>query len=252
MSIPKTALVTGGSQRIGKAICEGLSEAGYAVGVHYHSSPELADRLVSEIETKGGSAATVEADLTDSGAVRELLAKTSDSLGPVGLLVNNASIFEDDRFEASDETLWDAHFDIHVKAPSILTAALHEQLPDGTEGLVVNIIDQRMWKLTPSFPSYTLSKSALWTATRTMAQAFAPKLRVNAIGPGPTLPSPRQSQDGFQKQVHTLLLKRAPDLSEFARTILYFAETRSVTGQMIALDGGQHLAWDTADQRVKE
>jgi len=252
MSIPQTALVTGGSQRIGKAISEGLSAAGYSVAIHYHSSSDNADILVDNIRSEGGKAAAIEADLTSSAATRELMAKAMDALGPIGLLVNNASIFENDSFNASDEALWDAHFDVHVKAPSILTAALYDQLPEGAEGLAVNIIDQRIWKLTPKFPSYTLSKSALWTATRTMAQAFAPKLRVNAIGPGPTLPSPRQSQENFQKQVDTLLLKRSPDLAEFARTILYFAETKSVTGQMIALDGGQHLAWDTGDQRVKE
>lgn len=252
MSIPRTALVTGGSQRIGKAICEGLSAARYAIAIHYHSSSDDADVLVGEIEAAGGKAAAVKADLTDGTATRELIANAKEALGPIGLLVNNASIFESDRFDVSDETLWDAHFDIHVKAPSILTAALHDQLPEGVEGLAVNIIDQRMWKLTPAFPSYTLSKSALWTATRTMAQAFAPKLRVNAIGPGPTLPSPRQSQESFRSQVNTLLLERAPDLTEFVRTILYFVEAKSVTGQMIALDGGQHLAWDTADQRVKE
>jgi len=252
MSIPRTVLITGGSQRIGKSISEGLSAAGYAIAVHYHSSSDDADILVDEIEAAGGKALAVEADLTSSAATRELMAKAGDALGPIGLLVNNASIFEDDSFDARDEALWDAHFDIHVKAPSILTAALRDQLPENAEGLVVNIIDQRIWKLTPTFSSYTLSKGALWTATRTMAQAFAPKLRVNAIGPGPTLPSPRQSHKSFQNQVDTLLLKHAPDLTEFVRTILYFVEAKSVTGQMIALDGGQHLAWDTGDQLVKE
>ncbi|MGI9356740.1 MAG: SDR family oxidoreductase [Rhizobiaceae bacterium] len=252
MSFPRTALITGGSLRIGKAICEGLSAAGYAVAVHYHSSSNDAHLLVDEIRAAGGKAVAVQADLTDSVAVRNVMADANKALGPIGLLVNNASVFESDSFEVDDEILWNTHFDVHVKAPSVLTAAQYDQLPQDTQGLAVNIIDQRVWKLTPAFSSYTLSKSALWTATRTMAQTFAPRLRVNAIGPGPTLPSPRQSQESFQKQVDTLLLKRAPDLVEFTRTILYLAETGSVTGQMIALDGGQHLAWDTGDQRVEE
>ena len=252
MSIPRTALVTGGSQRIGAAICAGLAEAGYAVAVHYNTSSDVAETLLADIVSRGGKAVAVQADLTETAEVRDLVAEAGAALGPIGLLVNSASIFEDDSFDATDEEQWDAHFDIHVKAPSILTAALHDQLPPDADGLAVKIIDQRMWKLTPKFPSYTLSKSALWTATRTMAQQFAPRLRVNAIGPGPTLPSARQTQESFDSQVDTLLLKRAPDLAEFARTILYFAEAKSVTGQMIALDGGQHLAWDTADQRVQE
>ncbi len=252
MSIPKTALVTGGANRIGKAICEGLGEAGYAVAIHHHASSDDADALVQSINSAGGKAVTVQADLTDADETRNLVSVASEALGPLGLLVNNASIFEHDGFDADDEQLWNSHFDIHVKAPSILTATLYDQLPATTEGLAINIIDQRVWKPTPRFASYTLSKNALWAATQTMAQAFAPRLRVNAIGPGPTLPSFRQTRENFDKQVDTLLLRRAPDLREFVETILYFVNAMSVTGQMIALDGGQHLAWDTADQLVKE
>jgi NAD(P)-dependent dehydrogenase (short-subunit alcohol dehydrogenase family) len=143
--------------------------------------------------------------------------------------------------------LFDRHFDVHVKAPSFLAEAFSKQLAADTDGLIVNIIDERVWKLTPRFYSYTLSKAALWAATRTMAQTFAPRIRVNAIGPGPTLPNTRQTPDDFARQSQNLLLKRGPDLSEFGATIRYLWSAKSVTGQMIALDGGQHLAWETPE-----
>lgn len=246
----KTVLVTGGSQRVGRSICLGLSQAGYAVGVHYNSSAGPADALVQEIVAAGGRAASVKADLSNSAETKTLVERTIEQLGPVGLLVNNASLFEEDSLDHIDDALWDRHFAVHVKAPAILASAVAAQKPD--DALIVNIIDERVWKLTPNFTSYTLSKSSLWTATRTMAQALAPNIRVNAIGPGPTLPSYRQSQEDFDAQVTNLLLQRSPDLSEFTNTILYFAGAKSVTGQMIALDGGQHLGWQTPDQDAPE
>lgn len=246
----KTALVTGGSQRVGRSICKGLANAGYAVAVHYNSSPKEADELVTQLREDGHTATAVSADLSNSTEVRALLPKARELLGPIGLLVNNASLFQEDSLATLDDELWDKHFNVHVKAPALLTAALAGNIEPAHEGLVINIIDERVWKLTPNFTSYTLSKAALWTATQTMAQALAPKVRVNAIGPGPTLPSWRQTQEEFNRQLDTLLLKRAPLLEEFAETILYFAKMRSITGQMIALDGGQHLGWDTADQRI--
>jgi NAD(P)-dependent dehydrogenase (short-subunit alcohol dehydrogenase family) len=165
----------------------------------------------------------------------------------VRLLVNNASVFEDDDAADFDWEQWERHFAVHLKAPVLLTRTLAEALPADQDGLVVNIVDQRVWRPTPRFFSYTLSKSALWTATRTMAQAFAPRLRVNAIGPGPTLKNERQDEADFAAQVDALILKRGPDLDEFGLTIRYLWKARSVTGQMIALDGGQHLAWETPD-----
>ncbi len=143
--------------------------------------------------------------------------------------------------------MFDRHFDLHVKAPSFLAQDFAAQLPQDEEGLIVNIIDERVWKLTPRFYSYTLSKAALWAATRTMAQTFAPRIRVNAIGPGPTLPNARQTAQDFARQSEGLLLRRGPDLSEFGATIRYLWTAKSVTGQMIALDGGQHLAWETRE-----
>ncbi|NKB51277.1 MAG: SDR family oxidoreductase [Rhizobiaceae bacterium] len=242
----KTALVTGGAQRIGRSICLGLADAGYAVSVHHNSSNTAANDLVAQINSNDGHAVPVQADLSNSREARGLIDRTVAELGPVGLLVNNASLFEEDSLDKLDDEVWDRHFAVHVKAPAILASAFSEQGID--DGLIINMIDERVWKLTPNFTSYTLSKSALWTATQTMAQALAPNIRVNAIGPGPTLPSHVQTQDAFEEQLQTLLLKRAPDLSEFIDTILYFVSAKSVTGQMIALDGGQHLGWRTSDQ----
>lgn len=252
MGIRKTALVTGGSARVGRAICEGLAEAGYAIAVHYNSSATEADALVETLRKQSIDAVSIQADLSSTKDTSSLIDLANGELGPLGILVNNASLFEEDSFDIPDEDLWDKHFAVHVKAPALLTSAFAKQVSEGEQGLVVNIIDERVWKLTPNFASYTLSKSALWTATQTMAQNFAPHIRVNAIGPGPTLPSSRQTDSEFEKQLSTLPLKTAPDLSDFAKTILYFADMKSVTGQMIALDGGQHIGWETPDQRLPE
>ncbi len=243
----RTALVTGGARRIGKAIVEDLAAHGFAVAIHCSRSRAEAERLAGGIEAAGGRAVVLPADLTDSAAADQLVTAAIDALGPLGLLVNNASIFAEDAVLDFDESIWDRHFAVHVKAPAVLARRFAASLPDETEGLIVNMIDQRVWKPTPHYFSYTLSKGALWTATRTMAMALAPRIRVNAIGPGPAIASVRQRDRDFEAQVDGLVLKRGPDLAEFGRTIRYLWDARSVTGQMIALDGGQHLAWQTPD-----
>jgi NAD(P)-dependent dehydrogenase (short-subunit alcohol dehydrogenase family) len=243
----RTALVTGGARRIGKAIVEDLAAHGFAVAIHCNRSRDEAQALAAEIEASGGRAAVVEADLTDMQSADGLIAAATRALGSVNLLVNNASVFEDDSVEDFDLAVWERHFAVHLKAPAILSRRFAAALADDAEGLIVNIVDQRVWKPTPRYFSYTLSKSALWTATRTMAQALAPRIRVNAIGPGPTLANVRQGKQDFDAQVDGLLLKRGPDLDEFGSAIRYFWGARSVTGQMLALDGGQHLAWRTPD-----
>ena len=245
------ALITGGARRIGKAIATDLAQAGMAVAIHYRGSSQAAETLAQSIVEAGGKAASYNADLTDPNSTRALFDQVHSAFGQVSLLVNNASIFEADTAHAPDIALMDAHFAVHVKAPVLLTAAMAAQ-SELTDGLVVNIIDQRVWALTPRFFSYTLSKSALWTATRTMAQQFAPKIRVNAIGPGPTLANERQSPGDFDAQIAALLLQRGPELAEFGSTIRFLMANRSITGQMIALDGGQHLAWQTPDTNVVE
>jgi len=243
----KTALVTGGAKRIGKAIVEDLAAHGFAVAIHANASAAEAEELAAQLRAQGGNAAAIAADLTDTASVATVMAKAVDAVGPIGLLVNNASLFKKDSLEEFDETVWDRHFALHVKAPSLLARDFSAQLPEEHSGLIVNIVDQRVWSPNPRFYSYMLSKSALLTATKTMAQALAPRIRVNAIGPGPTLPNERQNQADFQTQVDAVILKTGPQLEEFGRTIRFLFDTPSMTGQMIALDGGQHLAWQTPD-----
>lgn len=241
------ALVTGGAKRIGKAIVEDLASHGFAVAIHANRSHDEADSLAAGINQSGGRAAVVSADLTDMDAVSDLVGQAEAALGPISLLVNNASLFVDDSIEDFDWQAWDRHFAIHVKAPALLAQNFASALPEGRDGLIVNIIDQRVWRPTPRYFSYALSKSALWTQTQMLAQALGPRIRVNAIGPGPTLKNARQDDSDFDAQLAGLILKRGPELPEFGATIRYLWEARSVTGQMIALDGGQHLAWQTPD-----
>ena len=246
-SAAPTALVTGGAKRIGAAIVEDLAAHGFAVAIHCNGSLSEADALAGRLRRDGARVEVLQADLTDASAAGELVGRAAQALGPVGLLVNSASIFADDSLQTFDPAVAERHFAIHVTTPLILARRFAEALPEDAEGLIVNIIDQRVWKPTPRYFSYTLAKSTLWTATRTMAQALAPLIRVNAIGPGPTLANARQEPRDFAAQVDGLILKRGPALSEFGATIRYLWEARSVTGQMIGLDGGQHLAWQTPD-----
>ncbi len=241
------ALVTGAGKRVGRAIALDLAIHGFAIAVHANSSKEEAEETASIIRDAGGTAEVFLGDLSDPEVPGRLIRAIGKKLGTLRLLVNNASIFEADTADAFDPDLFDRHMAVHVKAPALLAAAMAKDLPKDTDGLVVNMIDQRVKRLTPNFFSYTLSKSALWTATRTMAMTYAPQIRVNAIGPGPTLKSPRQSDDEFARQVKAVPLERSPELGEFGATIRYFWDNRSVTGQMVALDGGQHLAWETPD-----
>ncbi|MGO8068854.1 SDR family oxidoreductase [Rhizobium leguminosarum] len=243
----RSALITGAAKRIGRAIAEDLAANGFSVAIHANGSIGEAEELVAELRRKGYRATALQADLTDIGETGELITRASEALGPLDLLVNNASVFQHDSARSFNAATWALHFDLHVRAPSILAAAFEQQMPAEAAGLIVNIIDQRVWALRPSFYSYTLSKSALWTATQTLAQALAPRIRVNAIGPGPSMPSERQAMEDFQAQVSALILQRGPALEEFGQTIRFLYDTPSITGQMIALDGGQHLAWQTPD-----
>ncbi len=244
---PIVALVTGGARRIGRTIVEDLAANGFSVAIHYNRSRKDAAELADALTARCVKACVVEADLSDREAAGGLIKQVQTVLGSVRLLVNNASMFEDDDVSNFNGEGWDRHLAVNLEAPVILTRTMARHLPPQADGLAVNLIDQRVWRLTPRFFSYTLSKSALWTATQTMAQALAPRVRVNAIGPGPTLASARQDAAGFQAQTDALLLKRGPELPEFGATIRWLWNAKSVTGQMVALDGGQHLAWETPD-----
>ena len=245
----QAVLVTGAAKRIGRAIALALAGEGYAVAVHYGRSREAAEALVAEIESSGGRACAVQGDLADAQAVARLVPEAASGLGrSLTMLVNNASEFEPDDLIALDPEQWERHFAINLRAPSFLVRDFARQCPEGADGLVVNLLDQRVWKPTPHFFSYQLTKSALWTATQTMAQALAPRgIRVNAIGPGPTVSNTRQGDDDFRKQVEATPLKRGASPEEIAKAVLFLAATPAMTGQMLALDGGQHLAWETPD-----
>lgn len=243
----KAALVTGAAHRLGRAIAEHLAIEGYAVAVHYGRSQEAAEALVATIQARGGRAAAVAADLAAAPDVAALIPAACAAVGPLTLLVNSASQFEPDSMGDLDRARFDRHLAINLTAPVFLADAFARQLPDGEDGCVVNIIDQRVWRPTPHFASYTLAKSALWMATQTMAQALAPRIRVNAVGPGPTLPNARQRQEDFDRQASAVPLGRGAAPQDVAEAVLYLARARSVTGQMIAVDGGQHLAWRTPD-----
>ncbi len=240
---PRTALVTGAGKRLGRAIALALAEAGYAVAVHYGEGAADADALVTEITKGGGRAVALAADLAQEDEVAGLIGRAAEALGPLDALVNNASVFErDEALDATRES-WDRHMEINLRAPFVLAQGLARQLPKGAAGNIVNILDQRVENLTPHFVSYTLSKSGLWTLTRTLALALAPDIRVNAVGPGPVLPSPRQSQAQFDAQARATPLGRAVTPKEIADAVVFLLAAPSVTGQMIAVDGGQHLNW---------
>ena len=237
----KTALITGAARRIGRALALDLAEAGWSVAIHYRNSSAEAESLAREIAGKGGRAETFRADLSDRNALTHLVAATGHELGPLTTLINNASEFLPDTLQSLDEATWDVHLGINLKAPVFLAQAMASQLPEGAEGNIINIIDQRVWNLTPEFFSYTISKAGLWTATRTLAQALAPRIRVNAIAPGPVMRSIHQTQDDFEREKQTTLLGRGPSVEEIASAVRFILATPSLTGQMIALDGGQHL-----------
>jgi NAD(P)-dependent dehydrogenase (short-subunit alcohol dehydrogenase family) len=250
-AIPRAALVTGAGRRIGRAIALELAQAGYAVVLHAHRSRAEAEKLAGEIVKAGGRASVVLADLADSEAVRGIVPAAA-AFGPLTLLVNNASQFDEDDVGSLARARFEHTMAVNLTAPVFLSQAFAAQAPDGADASIVNIVDQRVLKLTPRFFSYTLSKSALASATVTLAQALAPKLRVNAVAPGPTLPSPRQSHDEFARQAASVPLKRGPSPEDIAAAVLYLAQAKSVTGTVIAVDGGQHLAWKTTDSDVAE
>ncbi|HXQ50840.1 MAG TPA: SDR family oxidoreductase [Stellaceae bacterium] len=244
--VPRAALVTGAAQRIGRAIALALGADGWAVAVHHHRSQAQAEAVVAEISRAGGKAVAIAADLTSEAATERLVPAAAKALGPLGALVNNASVFERDEALAVTRTSWDRHIETNLRAPFVLMQNFARQLPAECGGAIVNLLDERVWNLTPHFVSYTLSKAGLWTLTRTMALALAPRIRVNGIGPGPTLPSPRQTDEQFRRQWTAMPLGRGTSPEEIADAVRFILAAPSMTGQMIALDGGQHLGWAPA------
>jgi NAD(P)-dependent dehydrogenase (short-subunit alcohol dehydrogenase family) len=243
----KTALITGAARRIGRQLALDLAGAGYDIAVHCNASRVDAEEVATAIRSKGRSAVVIGADLAREEAPQRIMAEAVAAFGVVGVLINNASLFEEDDLDSMTGESWQLHQAINLRAPIMLAQAFARQLPAGTKGNVINLIDQRVWKLNPQFFSYTISKSGLWTATRTLAQALAPHVRVNAIGPGPALPSARMDDAAFQRQGELTLLKRGTSPAEISAAVQFILSQPALTGQMIALDGGQHLVWQTPD-----
>lgn len=239
----RIALVTGASRRIGATIARAIARDGWRIALHYRSSGQDAEALAAEIRAEGAEAVILKADLADMADVLSLVPRCCEALGPPTCLVNNASEFLCDGLASLSPERWSTHMDVNLRAPVFLARDLAERLPDGVHGNVINIIDQRAWRPTPEFFSYTLSKSALWTATQMLAQALAPRVRVNAIAPGPVLPSVYQQPADFEAEWQATLLKRPADPGEIAAAVLYILDAPSMTGQMIGLDNGQHLVW---------
>jgi len=237
------ALVTGAGRRIGRAIAIALAEDGYDVAVHYGSSKADAAAVVAAVEAKGRRAVALAADLAREAETQKLIAAAAQALGPLTCLVNNASCFERDEALTVTRASWDAHLETNLRAPFVLMQEFARQLPADRQGAIVNLVDERVWNLTPHFVSYTLSKAGLWTLTQVMAMALAPRIRVNGIGPGPTLPSPRQSAEQFARQQASVPLQHGATPEEIASAVRFILASGAMTGQMIALDGGQHLGW---------
>lgn len=257
MTAHPRALVTGAGKRLGKAMALYLAGRGYDVAVHYNTSADAARDVADEIAGMGRRAVTVGADLLDEAAVQTLLPRATEALGgPITVLVNNASIFEYDSLSSATRASWDRHLESNLRAPFVLTQAFARQVPEPLEdengepqaqGLVINMIDMRINKLTPEFMTYTIAKMGLWAFTRTAAQALGPRARVNAIGPGPTMQGARQTAEHFRNQRAATILRRGADPEGITRALGYFLDARAVTGQILCVDGGQHLVWQTPD-----
>lgn len=238
----KIVLITGAAQRIGRAIALAFASAGWQVAVHYRSSASAAQDLVDAIAAQGGRAIMLRADLSSADQTGTLIPRCVEAIGAPACLVNNASLFLPDELTTLDAASWQTHMDSNLRAPVLLTQSFAKHLPSGESGSVVNIVDQRVLRPAPDFFSYTVSKAGLWWVTRTMAQALAPNIRVNAVSPGPVLPSIHQTPEDFTAEEQETLLKHGAAPEEIASAVLFLAEAPSVTGQMVCVDSGQHLA----------
>jgi len=262
MAVTGAALITGGAHRLGKAIALALAERGHDVVIHYASSGDAAEDVAKEARALGVKAVTVGADLLKREAVASLVGDAVAALGgPLNILVNNASIFEPDEIDTATPGNWDRHLGSNLYAPLFLTQAFADQAPKGqrdgngepvASSAVINMADMRVLKPTPDFMTYAVAKQGLWGMTRTTAQALAPDIRVNAIGPGPTLAGSRQRPEHFAAQRAATILGRGSSPAEIVGAVRFILENDAFTGQLLCIDGGQHLAWETPDVLVDE
>ena len=249
---PKTALITGAAKRLGRAIALDLARHGWSVAIHYHTSEKEARATEADARTSGVKVALLKADLSREDETAGLVARAAKELGPLGALINSASIFENDEWYSADRKSWDLHMETNLRAPFVLSQDFARQVPRDGHGAIVNLIDQRVLKPTPQFISYSVSKAALFWLNTTLAQALAPRVRVNAVGPGPTMKNERQSAADFNRQREATILGHGAEPQDICDAVRYLLEAPSVTGQMIAVDGGQHLIWQTPDVSVRE
>jgi NAD(P)-dependent dehydrogenase (short-subunit alcohol dehydrogenase family) len=244
---PRTVLVTGAAKRLGRAIALDLASAGWNVAVHYNNSDKDAEETADGVLKHGVRAALLKADVSREEETRVLIARATAALGPVTALVNSASLFENDDWDTASRASWDKHIEVNLRAPFVLAQEFAKALPAEMHGAVVNVIDQRVLKPTPQFITYSLSKAGLYWLNTTLAQALAPRIRVNAVGPGPTIINARQSEADFRRQREATVLKTGAEPADICEAVRYLLTAKAVTGQMIAVDGGQHLIWQTAD-----
>ncbi|MDF1748330.1 MAG: SDR family oxidoreductase [Alphaproteobacteria bacterium] len=240
------ALVTGAARRIGREIALDLARSGFDIALHYRGSESDAEATAQDIRDLGRAVHLFDADLAVPQAATDLVTDVLAAFGELGVVVNNASIFERDDWDTVTRDSWSAHMAVNLESPMRIIQAFAKALPDDRNGVAINIIDQRVFNLTPHFISYTASKSGLWTLTRTLALALAPRIRVAAVGPGPTVPSPRQEVADFDRQWDTVPLRRRTEPTAIAKAVRFIIESPSYTGQMIALDGGEHMGWQQA------
>ena len=246
----KTALITGGAKRIGRVMCKYLAEEGWSICLHYLNSNKEADETLEIIDKLGGKAIKVKANLNNETETRELFNSAKNAIGPIGLLINNASIFYPEDWHEVTDLSWNNNFNINLKAPFILSQEFAKSLPKNSNGLILNLIDQRVLNLKSDFFSYTISKSALYSLTKSMALFLSPKIRVNGISPGPTLKSKNQTSKQFEDQILRTPLKKQIGLNEINSAIDYIFKNKSITGEVLTLDSGQSLGWANSKSKV--
>jgi NAD(P)-dependent dehydrogenase (short-subunit alcohol dehydrogenase family) len=249
---PRTVLVTGAAKRLGRAIALSLAGDGWDVAVHYNGSERDAEETAKDIRALGRRVALLKADVSKEAETRALVGHVTAELGPVTALINSASLFENDDWQTASRDSWDKHMEVNLRAPFVLAQEFARALPKDAHGAIVNIVDQRVLKPTPQFITYSLSKAGLYWLNTTLAQALAPRIRVNAVGPGPTMINARQSQADFDRQREATVLGTGAYPEDVCAAVRYLLSASVVTGQMIAVDGGQHLIWKTPDVSVTE
>jgi NAD(P)-dependent dehydrogenase (short-subunit alcohol dehydrogenase family) len=249
---PRNVLVTGAAKRLGRAIALDLAAAGWDIALHYNSSDTDAEATAAEIRKASRRAVILKADLSREEETQALIGRAAHELGPMTALVNSASLFENDDWKSATRASWDRHMDVNLRAPFVLSQSFAKALPEPLHGAIVNIVDQRVLKPTPQFISYSLSKAGLHWLNTTLAQALAPRIRVNAVAPGPTIINARQSEADFRRQREATVLGTGAEPKDVCHAVRYLLDAPVVTGQMIAVDGGQHLIWQTPDVNVVE